>query len=96
MSEHVEVHVEGQPPRPPNKGGGGSFLMMIPGLGFLGLGVAVMVWPTLVQIMVAALCGLFGLGLLFAGRKVNRVRQKFATFDGHFRQGGPPTSPPGA
>ncbi len=85
MNERVEVQVEGSPPPRRPSGGGGGFLMMIPGFSFIGLGVAVLVWPKILQVMVAGAFMLMGLGLVFAARKVNRVRSRFSAFDVEMR-----------
>lgn len=84
MNEPIEVKVEGGTQR--RRGGGGGFLM-VPGIAFLALGVAVLVWPTVLQIMVAALFIMIGLGLLFGASRVNRVRKTFAQFDTRYPPG---------
>ena len=91
MSERIHVEVEGestgQPPGGGGGGGGGGImggLMMLPGLGFIGLGVAIIMWPKLLEVLVASVFILIGLGLIFAARKVGHWRKKASAFSATF------------
>lgn len=100
MNEHIEVEVEGQSDRVRRRGGGGGILgalFLVPGLGLIGFGIALIVWPSLLVYLVAGVFMLLGLGLLFAGRKVNRARNQAEEFKARFTGfggfGGPPSGP---
>ncbi len=82
MNQQIHVEVEGgtEPPRR----SGGSFLMLIPGLFFLGLGVLVIVVPEALAIMVSILFFLIGMGLLVGGMSVRRMKRRFTMFDQDF------------
>jgi hypothetical protein len=78
--ERVEVHIEGEPPPAP-KGGGTPFALVVPGLGFIGLGVLVLVWPQILTIMVATMFMMIGVGLLFAARTLRRGYRRLSALD---------------
>ena len=84
MSERVEVEVQGQTVKRRGRSGLLGTLFFLPGLSFIGFGVALIVWPTLLIYLVAAVFIAIGVGLLIAARKIGRVRTKAAEFRARF------------
>jgi hypothetical protein len=85
MSERIQVEVEGQSDHVRKRGGGLlGVAFLVPGLGLIGFGVALIVWPSLLIYLVAGVFMLMGVGLLIAGRKVNRARTQAAEFKARF------------
>lgn len=88
MDERIEIEVEGGSESPAPRGGGGGgllgVLVLLPGLGFIALGVAIIAWPRLIEYLLAGVCFLIGLGLLFAARKFGQARKKVASFKAQF------------
>ena len=91
MSEPIRVEVQGGTPPPQRSSGGGGlgFFMLVPGLFFIALGIAVLLVPELLKVMVAAAFILVGLGLCFAGMRVRRMTRRVSMFS----QGFPPQGP---
>ena len=93
MSEPIRVEVQGGTTPPPQRaagGGGLGFLMLMPGLAFIALGIAVLVVPELLKVMVAGAFILVGIGLCFGALRIRRMRQRMAMFTQGFPpQGGP-------
>ena len=90
MSEPIRVEVQGGTPPPQRSGGGGlGFFMLVPGLFFIALGIAVLIVPELLKVMVAAAFILVGLGLCFGAMRMRRMTRRFSMFT----QGYPPQGP---
>ncbi len=90
MSEPIRVEVQGGTPPPQRpRGGGLGFLMLVPGLFFIALGIAVFIVPELLKVMVAAAFIFVGLALCFGALRVRRMSQRFSMFS----QGFPPQGP---
>lgn len=86
MSEPIHVEVKGAtpPPHQPQQSGGLWFLMLVPGLFFIALGVLVFMWPALLQVMVAAAFILVGMGLCVGAMRMRRMGQRFSAFTQQF------------
>jgi Flp pilus assembly protein TadB len=88
MSEPIHVHVQGGTQPPPGSGGGPGggigTLLLLPGLFFIGLGIAVLVVPALLKVLVAAAFIIVGLTLCLGGLRMRKMGQRMAMFSQGF------------
>ena len=83
MPERIHVEVRGG--TGPKRSSGIGFLLLLPGLFFIGFGVLVLFVPDLLRIMVAAAFMMVGVGLCLGARRMRRMKQQFSMFDQQFR-----------
>jgi len=83
MPERIHVEVRGG--TEPKRSAGIGFLLLLPGLFFIGFGVLVLFVPDLLRIMVAAAFMMVGVGLCLGALRVRRMKQQFSMFDSQFR-----------
>lgn len=97
MDDRIQVEIEGagertdaEQPDVRRSGIGGviNLLLVVPAIGFIAFGVAIILWEEVLRYTVAFMFFLVGVGLLVAARKVGRVRKKAAAFKARFTGSG--------
>lgn len=80
MAEEIHVEVEGGT-KPAKRRSPWRWLLAVPGIFFVGMGVLVIAVPEVITAMVAAFFFLVGIGFLLGAAKVGRKRaRRGATF----------------